>query len=1519
MEETEETIWRLIEHFPNERDTVSTKVFNYLKQKGYTRFNCEELLDALLRTGTSDPWQRFLFPSFPFYEKPTKIVRASGSWSEGLNDGQNYAYKGLISEVDFMFTLGMTGNRYDPLVLEVSADPGYYVVRINEPYMKSERFLENLCVKYFDHYYLSPMKTVNYVEGIIRQAFLKGEIKKQMSDIDAHNCPATTLKFSDLPFERPYKSRDLILDIVPVLESQLKLEHVDMPFFNEAEKALVQEKLILLVAKSCSHPLQWRASTSLAEREIFRQITNSAINLVLIESKIFKAAFLPKEARIKSYHLKTVLLHWLREYPTLNGINWTSEYISEKVVELFDRLRKYIEVGFLPHFFFRNINLLADVDVKSSHIKDFCEKVRNREKFTAYFKRYQTIYTTRHVIFDDHEDVFEPLLNREITRISAALSETNIWFDHQQKLEQIMSHINELVDENNLCSILQKCLELAIITNNCEAIEYLLFNERVKQSINILNVLQFAIRQGNEKLTKEILAQNINVNDNQCGMTPLLLSVTHDHISIVNLLLNNGADVNIADEYGRTPLMTAVSNSNAELVSILLANKAAVNQCHNCGLTSLHIACRKGDIEIVRLLVSYGSNVNSQAEVSSLKVLNPLLCTIHGMISSLVTEAIGQEIIETLLKHGAHPNPSKLPSVEVPLVSAAECGYLEIVKLLLTHGANVNIARGCGSTPLHKAAAKGHDVIVKVLLKYQASKEVLDKNGFTPVMSAAIFGKFQMVKLLADAGADISQKSYLGSTALTLATSFGFTQVVKTLQEVGALKDVEQRQEAFLIASSNCYLDIVEMLMQSGFDISSDIKNRALILAAAGGSVDVCKFLLANDALINAKNEKGWTALRNAIVGGYFDIVQQLVECGANVNAVENNGLSCLHIACGLGHAEIAKYLIAKGAHVGHKRGIDTNLWFAARHSHVEIVKLLLELDSNDIDINYCGEDGSTALILSVQKQDMEMAQLLLQHGANVNQPNSLDVTPLSVAASNGQLEIVSLLLQYKAEVNSLNFENHTPLYYAIVSGHSKVVSLLLQHGAIIDQYEIKNEIKVFSTSTALNIYNCISKNCDPLLIIAVDGNYFEIAEMLLKHGINANQEDKNGNTALCIAVKRGDANMTSLLLNFHVDIDYQTRNDDTALLLAIKQGHSIVVQLLLEHGADANKRNSSGISPLLLAQHLGYTDIMSLLLKFNASVEGFADDTTTLILAVQDQNVKMVQLLLGYNAKTSVRNSRGATPLCLAVHLNNVDILLALLESKADVDYSTSTGDTALVFAVQQGYLNIATLLLEYGANVNTRNLARATPLAIAIHRGDVEMMFLLRHHKADLFDCSPFSDTAVLWAILQGQTNMAVSLLSEKDVDDIMPKFVNASNADGIFPLLAASIFGCFEIVKLLTRLGASVTIMDNSGNTPLHMAVYYGHNDIVQYFLESVPTLDIRNKNGATPLWLAADQGHSDIVKLLVKHCADVSVCDLDGVTAFKQAAKRGHVNVVEVLLQLKFPVCMSLMTFTECFVD
>ncbi|MFA5119028.1 MAG: ankyrin repeat domain-containing protein [Candidatus Omnitrophota bacterium] len=119
------------------------------------------------------------------------------------------------------------------------------------------------------------------------------------------------------------------------------------------------------------------------------------------------------------------------------------------------------------------------------------------------------------------------------------------------------------------------------------------------------------------------------------------------------------------------------------------------------------------------------------------------------------------------------------------LHAASESGHLEIVKLLVDAGADMNISANSGMTPLHLAAKYGYPEVVKFFIGAGAAVNVRSNSGTTPLHLAAQSGHPEVVNLLISAGADLGEKDERGFTALILASMNDRLEIVKPILESG--------------------------------------------------------------------------------------------------------------------------------------------------------------------------------------------------------------------------------------------------------------------------------------------------------------------------------------------------------------------------------------------------------------------------------------------------------------------------------------------------------------------------------------------------------------------------------------------------------------------------------------------------------------------------------------------------------------------------------------------------------------
>ncbi|APR98869.1 ankyrin repeat domain-containing protein [Wolbachia endosymbiont of Folsomia candida] len=333
----------------------------------------------------------------------------------------------------------------------------------------------------------------------------------------------------------------------------------------------------------------------------------------------------------------------------------------------------------------------------------------------------------------------------------------------------------------------------------------------------------------------------------ECGAyqykaTLLCIAVDNDCTEMVANLIDNRADVNIADDNKNTPLNFAIENGNVDTVKRLLKEGAEVNTVDRCGYTPLLCAIARKRLDIIALLLSTkGVEVNKKYKHG----WTPLYTAVVDMDTEVIkllldTEGvdINEECNGLTILHRAINNSSTNSSKEV-------------VELLLEKGENVNAVGNHKKTPLHLAAEAGNADIVKLLLPKQLDVNVVDENGLTPLHCAAKSGNERVIKLLLEKGADLNVADDYKRTPLHWAVKNGHAKAVELLLDKSDVNAVDcYKRTPLHWAVKNGHAKVVELLLdKSDVNAVDCYKRTPLHYAVKDGNVGVV------DALIKAGAE----------------------------------------------------------------------------------------------------------------------------------------------------------------------------------------------------------------------------------------------------------------------------------------------------------------------------------------------------------------------------------------------------------------------------------------------------------------------------------------------------------------------------------------------------------------------------------------------------------------------------------------------------------------------------------------
>ncbi|RUP48672.1 LOW QUALITY PROTEIN: ankyrin repeat-containing domain protein [Jimgerdemannia flammicorona] len=286
----------------------------------------------------------------------------------------------------------------------------------------------------------------------------------------------------------------------------------------------------------------------------------------------------------------------------------------------------------------------------------------------------------------------------------------------------------------------------------------------------------------------------------------LHLAAEDGQIEVLNLLLDKGTDVNTSFNY-EAPQCSATKNRQIKAVKLLLNKGADINVARYalCG------AALNGQIEIMKLLLDEGADINAKIKYDMTPLHN---ATENGKIernfflssgpTSTPLESKGQhytllqcnykhiDVAKLLLKKGVNVNAKNNDS-DTALHKAVCKGRIEMAKLFLDKGAEMN-AMGKHGMALHCAVKNRYIKGTKPILNKGAEVNAKNNNNWTVLNEAALMDHIEMAKLLLGKNADVNAKSNNNRTALYWAALKGHFEMAKLLLDNGMTKTSEMKR-----------------------------------------------------------------------------------------------------------------------------------------------------------------------------------------------------------------------------------------------------------------------------------------------------------------------------------------------------------------------------------------------------------------------------------------------------------------------------------------------------------------------------------------------------------------------------------------------------------------------------------------------------------------------------------------------------------------------------------------------------
>jgi ankyrin repeat protein len=433
----------------------------------------------------------------------------------------------------------------------------------------------------------------------------------------------------------------------------------------------------------------------------------------------------------------------------------------------------------------------------------------------------------------------------------------------------------------------------------------------------------------------------------------------------------------------------------------------------------------------------------------------------------------------------------------------------------------------------------------------------------------------------------------------------------------------------------------------------------------------------------------------------------------------------------------------------------DTRLPEAAMSGDRAAVQSLLQ---QKVDVNEAQGDGNTALHWAAYRDDVEMAWMLIQAGANVKAKTRIgDMTALHLAATNGSAAMTQLLLKAGADANTPNGNGTSPLMLAAAAGKIEAIGVLLDNGADPNARDTNHGQTAVMFAAALNRGPAIRLLASRGAMLQITSRVDESKPNNSERGVNNGElrssgaAQVGGNTPLHFAARDGQMEAVLALLESGADVDQVSATDAMSpLVQSIVTGHYDVAKYLLDHGANPN----------LVTKKEGLTALWETIDSRYAPRAWYPSPN---VEQEKITHIDLIKALLAHGANPNVRltskpwfrtfgdsagpDPAGSTAFWRAAQANDVEAMKLLVAGGANPTIATAHGCSPLQAAagmqqdfqganyVPEARMNVIRYLVEeLGANVNAKDDKGYTILHGASFIGRNDIILYLVAHGADI-----------------------------------------------------------------------------------------------------------------------------------------------------------------------------------------
>ncbi len=531
-------------------------------------------------------------------------------------------------------------------------------------------------------------------------------------------------------------------------------------------------------------------------------------------------------------------------------------------------------------------------------------------------------------------------------------------------------------------------------------------------------LLVIAATFGNIEIITHLLTLGLEVNEKTAtNWTALMCALAANQKAATVSLIRSGAEINSTAEF--TPLMAAINSENPELLQLLLDQKADINATNKAGQNALileTLAPRKNST-VAEMLINAGVNLT----LKDFSGKGPLTYAVINKNTKLV-ELFLQKDSSLALEQDAEGN--------TPLMLAAKYGHEDIAELLIAYSGNLNTKNFKGETAWQIAEAYEREKLVlklhpefqlfaKILKKDIAGiKEITnlganlnaqDSQGISPLLSALSNGRPYMTRILLSTGTNPKFLAESSGKPVRLSNQ-ALTKKVRAYENISSIlkrSQLSEEEEDALIPSET---GIIAEAVNAVSNKNSETPSKAMLHTLSHTNSKIVETLLQAGASPNLVDSDGNSPLLYAIQSGTTDDVKTLVERGANPFQQNSSGITPLFLAVSLKKTEMVEAIL----NAPNKQNLPVQstaaqkvLLAAVETGQVQTIRFLLDAGvSPEVE----DSSGRRAVLLSAARGDITIAELLHNHGAKLSADDPAVATVMRRAREQKQRKVLNFL-----------------------------------------------------------------------------------------------------------------------------------------------------------------------------------------------------------------------------------------------------------------------------------------------------------------------------------------------------------------------------------------------------------------------------------------------------------------------------------------------------------------------------